>query len=75
MMHTNTMCFYRRGGKEVIPSALGKGFVLIFWSRKLRKWEYAKTVEFKISASNVWVCCMSASCKEDLGKLVNICGF
>lgn len=75
MMHTNTMWFYRRGGKEVIPSALGKGFVLIFWSRKLRKWEYAKTVEFKVSANNVWVCCMSASCKEDLGKLVNICGF
>lgn len=75
MMHTNIMCFYRREGKEVIPSVLGKGSVLIFWSQKLRKWEYTNIVEFKVSTSNVRVCCMSVSCKENLGKLVNICGF
>lgn len=58
MVHTNKMCFYRRK-KHVTPPALGKGFVLIFWSQKLRKWGYANTMNYKVSISNVWVCCLS----------------
>lgn len=68
MTHTNKMCFYRRGKKDVTPPALGKGFVLIFWSQKLRKWEYANTMKYKVSTSNVWVCCMSVSRRANLGK-------
>lgn len=58
MVHTNKMCFYRRK-KHVTPPALSKGFVLIFWSQKLRKWEYANTMNYKVSTSNVWVYCLS----------------
>lgn len=68
MMHTNKMCFYRRGEKGCNSPALGKGFVFVFWSQKLRKWEYANTMKYKLVPAVCGFFMFYDSCKANLGK-------
>jgi len=54
-MDTDKMGFCRRGKRNAVPHALGKGCILLLWSQNLRKGEYANTMKYKVSTGNVWL--------------------